>query len=128
MKWNKKGGIWSEIPGIFKLLLGVGIVFLIASLFLGYIPGIDLIQTTSKHDYDGDGIPDAADECPCGSPAGRNLIDYFDGLRRCIQKFAPCENKYEEYGFLTETDQRGREVCIYTKQQCMEYIQNEVLD
>ena len=79
----------------------------------------------SKHDFDGDGTPDIADKCPCGSPPNmKNHVDFFNGIEKCVQQLDPCAEEFEEYGFTTAEDSRGRKVCTYHKNQCMNYIED----
>ena len=123
---NKKGAITFDqlIYGILALLaLGVGIYFVALGGDAGGI--FKNILGDSTADFDGDGIPDAQDPCPCGFPPNQqNLQENIDGIQRCILSFSECSDKHKEFGFQTKKDIRDATVCTYLKPDCMKYIEH----
>ena len=126
---NKKGDMDSLklVAGALLILIILGV--LLSFVFKGSEGGRSFmnIMQGSLEDYDGDGIPDAKDECPCGSPENQqNVKEHIDGVAKCVQIYdEACSEKYIEYGFETITTQRGRTACVYHRSQCMKLIEDE---
>ena len=128
----KKKGMGSDL---FKTLMVVMLVLIMFGVYLYFTSHtasggrslIDFLRGSKPdRDFDGDGIPDSIDPCPCGSPPNmQNHQDSFEGIQRCVQKLEPCSEEYTEYGFQTQTDSRGREVCTYRKADCMKLIEDK---
>lgn len=124
---NKKAQ-WSTIQKVVLMvvLLGILLYFSGALKNMGTDSFNFLKKSQPQSDFDGDGMPDGVDPCPCGSPPNQqDLTGFFDGIKKCIQQFDPCDEELQEFGFKTETDSRGREVCTYQKQNCDKLIESK---
>ena len=115
-----------------KFLLLVGSIILIAFFVIIMFNPLKSIDSSGKNlgkiskdvvlDYDGDGLPNHLDPCPCGSPSNRkNEKENFDGVEWCILDTSAC---YENHPFAeTKLNNREREICVYRKTSCDSFLE-----
>ncbi len=117
---GRKGLVLSMVAKLFLLLLAILAGYWAYQLLASGIGGLetDVEAVVRAGDFDGDGLANYIDPCPCGP---NNVKQEIDGTAFCITSYnqSRCEN---DAGFRYE-ESTGR--CLYTKEQCMDYIRRE---
>ncbi len=128
---NKKGlDAMKTVGGIILILalLGVYLYFVSGAADAG--GGIMNIFRTSQQDFDGDGIPDATDPCPCGSPPNENNKQVnIAGVTYCVLSNSPCydvdEDVFQTREYSRVEGQEPQELCTYRRPECLEFIERQ---
>ncbi len=114
---GRKGLVLSMVAKLFLLLLAILAGYWAYQILASGLSGVDKdVEAVVKGgDFDGDGLANYIDPCPCGP---NNVKQEIDGTAYCITSYskARCEDE-AKFNFEEST---GR--CLYTKEQCMDYI------
>jgi hypothetical protein len=119
---GKKGGILTDNVGwIFLLLLAILGGYWAYTTLADGLRGLDknVEQVVQAGDFDGDGLANSIDPCPCGP---NNVKREVEGTNYCVTSYA--EQKCNDVGF--KWDNRTNQ-CLYLKDQCMDYIRSEAI-
>ena len=121
MFFGRKGLVLSMVAKLFLLLLAILAGYWAYQILASGLGGLDkdVEAVVRGGDFDGDGLANYIDPCPCGP---NNVKQEINGTSYCITSYDK-QTCVDVAGFKYEESTNR---CIYLKDECMDYIRRVV--